>query len=360
MRDQGARVTLVTARRWNEGGTVVPFSDDGDDFTVPVRTWGRHPSVFVFDPRPVWRLLGQEDWDVLDIHEEPNSLATAELLVLRALRRLHTPFLLYSAQNIAKRYPPPFRWIEHWSLRRSAGAYVCNRAAGENLRVKGLHGTLRVLPLGVDPGNFAPTAGATGPERPLRVGYVGRLTEQKGVDVLLRAVASHPDLRLEVIGAGPKESALTELTAQLGASDRVVFRGFARQEELPEIYRGFDVLAVPSLPQPGLLEQFCRVAVEAMASGVPVVASDIGALPEVVGDAGVLVPPGDPSALGAALQGLADEPGSWRRLRRAALARAPVFAWSVVARDHLALYADVVGDGELSHRPRRRACRTSA
>ncbi len=312
MRAQGASVMLATARRWDEGGTVVPFSGDGDDFAVPVRTWGHHPSIFVFDPRPVWRLLGQRRWDVLDVHEEPNSLATAEFLVLRALRRRRTPFLLYSAQNIPKRYPPPFRWIERWSLRRAGGAYVCNQGAGEILTAKGLRGALRVLPLGVDPSRFTPTAGATGPSRPLRVGYVGRLTAQKGVDVLIRAVAARPDLRLEVVGAGPEAGALAELIAHLGLTDRVVQRGFARQEELPEIYRGFDVLAVPSLPKPGLLEQFCRVAVEAMASGVPVVASNIGALPEVVGDAGVLVPPGDPSALAAALGGLLDDPGSWR------------------------------------------------
>jgi glycosyltransferase involved in cell wall biosynthesis len=345
MRLQGATVMLATARRWDEGGTVVPFSDDGDDFAVPVRTWGHHPSFFVFDPRPVWRLLGQRRWDVLDIHEEPNSLATAEFLALRALRRIRTPFLLYSAQNISKRYPPPFRWIERWSLRRAAGAYVCNRDAGEILMAKGLRGALRVIPLGVDPGQFGPVDRSTGPTRPLRVGYVGRLTAQKGVDVLLQAVAARSDLHLEVVGAGPESAALAERTVELGLADRVVHRGFARQEALPEIYRGFDVLAVPSLPQPGLLEQFCRVAVEAMASGVPVVASNIGALPEVVGDAGVLVPPGDPSALATALGGLLEDPGSWHRLRRAALTRAPVFAWSVVARDHIALYADVA-DGE--------------
>jgi glycosyltransferase involved in cell wall biosynthesis len=341
MQRRGAVVELATAQRWNEGGTLVPFAADGDRFAVPVRTWGRHPSVFVFDPRPVWRLMGERRWDVLDIHEEPNSLAAAELLVLRALRRMSAPFVLYSAQNIAKRYPPPFRWIERWSLRRAGGAYVCNHAAGEILASQGLRGIVADLPLGVDLTRFAPT-GADAPSLPLRVGYVGRLSDHKGVDVLLQAVAREPSLRVDVVGAGPEADALTALAARLELGDRVAFRGFAVQEDVPALYREFDVLAVPSLPRPGWLEQFCRVAVEAMASGVPVVASDSGALPEVVGDAGLLVPPGDPDALAAALRRLTTEPGLWRTLRRRALDRAPRFAWSVVAEGHLTLYRDVL------------------
>jgi glycosyltransferase involved in cell wall biosynthesis len=341
MRRRGAAVTLATARRWNEGGTLVPFLGDGDDFVVPVRTWGRHPSLFVFDPRPVWRLLRSRHWDLLDIHEEPNALATAELLVLRGATRGRMPFLLYSAQNIEKRYPPPFRWIERWTLHRAGGVYVCNRAAGEILSAKGLRGELVELPLGVDTDHFGPTA-ASAPSHPLRVGYVGRLNDHKGVAVLLRAVAQDDAVVVEVVGAGPQAAELAALAKEIGITDRVVFRGFAEQGELPDLYRSFDVLAVPSLPQPGWLEQFCRVAVEAMASGVPVVASDSGALPEVVGPAGLLVPPGDPAALAGALRRIGSETGLWSRLRGEALQRAPQFAWPAVADGHLSLYRDVL------------------
>ncbi len=152
---------------------------------MPVRTFGTHPNLFVFDPRPLWRLLGDDRWDLVDLHEEPFGLAVAEFLVLRWLRaRRRTPFLVCSAQNLDKRYPPPFRWIERWSLRSAAGAYTCNTEAGEILRRKGLHGELELLPLGVDAGRFRP-AERRRPAGRLRVGFVGRLIPLKGVDVLL-------------------------------------------------------------------------------------------------------------------------------------------------------------------------------
>jgi glycosyltransferase involved in cell wall biosynthesis len=83
------------------------------------------------------------------------------------------------------------------------------------------------------------------------------------------------------------------------------------------------------------------VAVEAMASGVPVVASASGSLPEVVGDAGLLVPPGDPAALRAALRDLAGNPERRRELGGRGRARAARFSWSSVAQAHLALYQEV-------------------
>src|SRR6185312_8835456 len=104
---------------------------------------------FLYDPRPLWRALG-EPWDVIDIHEEPCSLAAAEILLLRALRRSRTPYILYSAQNIDKRYPPPFRWIERRALARAGGASVCNRAAALILQRKGLSRPAAEIPLGVD------------------------------------------------------------------------------------------------------------------------------------------------------------------------------------------------------------------
>jgi glycosyltransferase involved in cell wall biosynthesis len=342
LRALGADLTLVTAVRWEEGGSMVTFTDAGDRFVVPVRTYGRHPNLFVFDPRALWRTLGSARWDLIDLHEEPFGLAVAEVLVLRRLRSQRIPFVVSSAQNIDKRYPPPFRWFERWSLQRAAGAYTCNVEAGEILRRKGLRGSLVLLPLGVDIDRFAPVDHAP-PSGTLRVGFVGRLIAHKGVDVLLEAVAPDNRMNVEIFGAGPELEALARSAARLGITDRVTFHGHVEEEAIPATYRRFDVLAVPSVPTPGWIEQFGRVVVEAQASGIPVVASASGALPDVVGDRGLLVPPGDPEALHAALGRLLDEPGLWGGLRAAGISGAERYSWQSVADTQMALYRSAVG-----------------
>jgi len=342
LRSAGVGISLVTARRWNEGGSLVGFTPDGDEFVTSAATRGSRPNLFAYDPRPIWRRLGDGPFDVLDFHEEPCSLAMAELLTLRALRARRTPFTVYSAQNLVKRYPPPFRWIERWCLGSAGGAYPCNEAAGEILRAKGFRGVLATLPLGVDVERFSP-APRTGPTGDgLRIGYVGRLAHRKGVHVVLRAIAALPGTTLDIVGDGPDADGLRELTEELGLTGRVRFLGYLDQHDLPDFYRTLDVVTVPSIPVPGWDEQFCRVAVEAMASGVPVVASASGALPEVVGEGGLLVPPDDVPRLTDALRRLVEEPSLWRALRSAALGGVDRFAWSSVAAAHATLYRDVL------------------
>ena len=341
LRRRGVDVALLSARRWNEGGSVVALDARPGEVVTGVRTWGSHPALFVYDPRPLWRALG-EDWDVLDVHEEPFSLAVAEVLLLRRLRRARTPYVLYSAQNLRKRYPVPFRWLERYALRHASGVSVCNAEAGRIVEDKGFPGRAALIPLGVDAGHFSP-AGALGPaaDGSVRVGYVGRLEEHKGVAVLLDAVASEPRLRLRIAGAGPQEAVLRERIGSQGLADRVELVGPLEHEELPVFYRGVDVLAVPSLPTPGWVEQFGRVVVEAMCCGTPVVASRSGALPDVVGDGGLVVPPGDPDALADALMRVGGQeretlvPGALTAGRRC--------TWAAVADGYEKLYAGALG-----------------
>ncbi len=341
---RGVDVRMFTARRWDGGGRQVDLEARPGEPVTGIRTWGTHPALFLYDPRPLWRSLG-EHWDLLDLHEEPFALATAEILLLRALHRQQAPYALYSAQNLDKHYPPPFRWFERWALRNASAISVCNREAGAIVERKGFPGKADVIPLGVDTSLFAPGAG----RRPtpldgaaVQVGYVGRLAPHKGVQVLLDAVAGEPRLRLRLAGAGPSAAALRESVLTRGLSDRIEFVGAVATADLPAFYRSLDVLAVPSLTTASWVEQFGRVAVEAMACGVPVVASDSGALPDVVGGAGLLVPPGDADALRTALLDVADDPWRHARVHEAAIERARGCDWDAVGERYLEMYRRVL------------------
>lgn len=358
----GVDVTLLSAQRWHAGGTPVALEPRDGEQVSGVRTFGTHPALFIYDPRPIMRAL-RERWEIIDLHEEPFALATAEILLLRALSRSRrTRVVLYTAQNLRKRYPVPFLWLERWALGAASGISACNADAARIVEDKGFAGRARVIPLGVDEQRFAPSdvpgtespaaadttdsagrVGASAPYRdpaaPITVGFIGRLVPEKGVLVLLDAVVRDPRLRLRIAGSGPLGSELDHLAASRGIGDRVECIGPVDPDDVVEFYRALDVLAVPSLPTPSWTEQFGRVAVEAMACGVPVVSSDAGALPDVVGGAGIVVPAGDASALAGALA----EAGGTRahELRASGLARASECTWNAVARDYLDLYRSV-------------------
>jgi glycosyltransferase involved in cell wall biosynthesis len=143
----------------------------------------------------------------------------------------------------------------------------------------------------------------------LTVGVVARLDAFKGVDILVRALADLPGVTAVIVGDGPESSSLRALARDLGVADRVHFVGWSDQ------VRGWlgaiDVFALPSLME-GLPLSIC----EAMLAGLPVVATDVGGVGEIVADGvtGLLVPPKDPGALTLALRSLQDDPGLRRRL----------------------------------------------
>ncbi len=156
--------------------------------------------------------------------------------------------------------------------------------------------------------------------------YIGRLSEEKGVDVLIRAASRLPGLELKIAGAGPQENKLKELAKSLNA-ENVSFLGFLRQEQLKELRKNSRVMAVPSV----WYENAPLAVLEAMAQGLPVIASRIGGLPELVDEenTGWLVAPQDIDAWAAALKIVMEQDqGAWERMSQAAKHRArDMFGW---------------------------------
>jgi glycosyltransferase involved in cell wall biosynthesis/GT2 family glycosyltransferase len=334
LQGRGLKIETLCAKQWTEGGArVTPHPRSGEQVTG-VRTIGTHPALFVYDPRPLWRALRRKP-EIIDIREEPFALATAEVLALRWLSGCRAPYVLYTAQNLDKRYPIPFRWLERWSLRHASGVSACNAEAARIVQRKGFPGLARVIPLGIDPTRFAPGR-ARNHDGPITVGFVGRLVEEKGVLVLVEALALDERLHARIAGRGPLEHRTRAEAVRLGVDGRIDLVGALDPSDVIEFYHGLDVLAVPSIPRAGWTEQFGRVAIEAMACGVPVVSSDAGALPEVVGDAGILVGHGDAAALATALADAVTTRAA--ELRKRGIERAAKYSWDEVAREYLDLY----------------------
>ncbi len=183
------------------------------------------------------------------------------------------------------------------------------------------------------------------PERYLL--YLGGFDQRKNVPVLLKAFAllarRQPQVRLVIAGQVPaRDSPLFPdprcLTGKLGLDDKVVFTGWVPEEDKPALLSGATAFVFPSL-----YEGFGLPAIEALACGTPVIASNRTSLPEVVGDGGILVEPTDAEALAEAMELLlVDEAlrGEWRQK---ALVQAARFSWEQTAQDTLAVYRKVVG-----------------
>ncbi len=247
--------------------------------------------------------------DILHMDEEPYNLAT--WLGVRQAKRLGAKALFFSWQNITRRYPFPFSMMERQVLQVADYALMGNIAAANVWRSKGYRGPYRVVPqFGVNPELFHPPTRRE-PRRSFVIGSAGRrLVADKGIDLLLRAAARLPgEWRMQIAGTGPEQRALAKLARELRIDDRVRFDGVIPSKQMPAYLRQLDVLALPSRTLPNWKEQFGRVLIEAMACEVAVVGSDSGEIPNVIGDAGLIFPEEDVSALSAQLLRLMQEDG---------------------------------------------------
>lgn len=300
--------------------------------------------------RPLLSLLRQP-WDLVHCWEEPYIAAAAEVTFATPAR---VPLVFATFQNIIKRYPPPFNWIERRALDRADGLIAFGRTVFDVLMSRGAprHRT-RIIPPGVDTNAFQPNAEARAAVRgslgwhddvPV-VGFLGRFVPEKGLKLLtetLNRIAV--PWRALFIGAGPLESDLRAWAR--GHGDRVSINSSVGHADVPRWLNAMDVLAAPSQTTPRWREQFGRMLIEAFACGVPVVASDSGEIPHVVGDRGIIVAERDGAAWTQALQlVLADDALRRNLSARGRQAAVSTFAWPVVARQHADFFREVVEGG---------------
>jgi len=338
----GMQLTVAVPPYWREGAHRLEleraYTAGYDLVTLPMVLNGHYHLHFY---RRLGQLIERVAPQVLHIDDEHYNVATYQ--GMRLAVRHDIPALFFAWQNIPKRYPPPFSLLERYTLRHAAYAIAGNADAGAIIKDKGYRGPVAVIPqFGVDPDLFKPAAQPRhGGE--FVIGFVGRLTPAKGLHVLLEAlVGLEGPWQLRVVGTGESRADLEALAARLGIADRVAFLGQQPSTAMPDALRGLDLLVGPSVTTPAWKEQFGRMLVEAMACGVPVIGSDSGEIPHVIGDAGVIVPESDSRTLRAAVARLRDDPVERRRLAEAGRARVlNLFTQEAVARRTYAVYEDM-------------------
>ena len=258
------------------------------------------------------RLRGADGFDVVHAHSHLYSST-----VLAAVKRRFdgTPLAvtnhgLYSQSAPRRVFEWYLRTVGRWTFDASDRIFCYTDVDRDRIRDLGVETPISVIENGIDLDRFTPdgpTHDALPPEGPV-VLFVGRLVGGKHPETVLDAFetvrAEVPDARLVFVGDGPMKGDLQERAGELSIGDAVSFLGYRPYEELPSIYRGADVLALPSET-----EGFPRVILEALASGVPVVSSDLRQLRSLLDGAGVLVPVADSDATARALVDLLTDEG---------------------------------------------------
>jgi glycosyltransferase involved in cell wall biosynthesis len=296
----------------------------------------------------VRRLLRTNRYDALHVFF---SLPTGALLPFLDLRGLPVVVSLRGSdvpgydphhagvQRMHRLLKPLTRWI--W--RRADRVVALSESLGRLTSQTMPELRYAVVPNGVDLTLFHPPEVMRQPRTsPVRCLAVARLVERKGLGCLIRAFAllERGRFELDIVGDGPDRHALRELATNLGVAEEVRFLGSLSRPMVAERYRQADLFTLPSTA-----ESFGNVFAEALASGLPIVASQVGGIPDLVehGSNGLLVPPGDPLRLAQAIRYLADDP----QLRSEMAGRNRVKAeatleWTQVTKRYLSIYEAVM------------------
>lgn len=349
-RDPGFDIT-VAAPSWFHGDLrPVDLSPESEGSPLrivglPAR-WSRNIHLFHYRRAELRQLLRDGKFDVVHAWEEPYIFAGYQ--IARELRGLPSRFCFRTAQNLVKRYPPPSAFFERGVLKRAQGWIAGGQLVHHAMLQRGYRPERgRIISLAVDLQLFRPLDQAE--KRAVReelelqgpvIAFVGRFTAEKGIDVLMSALEQLPPgmkWSLLLLGSGPYAPRIRRWAAHRGWSDRVRIV-LAKHDAMPRYFGVADVLVAPSQTTWHWREQFGRMLIEAFASGVPVIGSDSGEIPLVIGDAGRIVPERDAAGYARSIVELLRDEALRTELIARGLERAERYSVAAVASQYREYY----------------------
>ena len=316
----GVELTLVTPPYWqsDDGSKQVLEQLYTSGYRMIVTPMAMNGNFHLHYYPQLGQIMGEVQPEVVHIDEEPYNFATFQ--AMRLASRRGAKALFFTWQNLYRSYPPPFRQFELYNYKHAAVALAGNRDASDVLKRKGYEGPIRIIPqFGFDTEIYSRSMPRPkrGKNDPFILGFLGRLKEEKGLNLMIDALTYLPDYCQAVfIGHGPMKAALEEQAARLGLSQRVIFKPGVPTDQVPHELEQLDVLVLPSVSRPNWTEQFGRVLAEAMSCETPVIGSTCGEIPYVIGDGGLIFKEGDAQELAARVRELLDDPILYATLAR--------------------------------------------
>lgn len=304
---------VITPKSWTEGGRLQFFQEkkeiDSNYNIVPLSVIFRDRSLIHFYPnflKLIW-IFKKFQPDILHIFEEPFSFVCTELISILKIFSPNTKIILESFENLNVHQRDFFYYIQKFNLNSTELLLTIPEEGKMLWKNRGYKNIIKKTNVGIDERTFFKNNNITNlkdfeflnTKKNVRILYVGRIIREKGVDLLIESFLMLLKLGLNVelliVGNGSREyvNNLKNKTIQLNMSDKFFFIPSVNNDYLSYIYSKCDILILPSLTTSKWKEQFGRVLVEAMASGVAVIGSSSGEIPNVIGDAGLVFKEGD-------------------------------------------------------------------
>jgi glycosyltransferase involved in cell wall biosynthesis len=357
-------VTVVVPKRWKPGGVqnrIVETQErrEGNFRVIPVSNFSENNQgllTFGFD---IIRLLQEFQPNIIQVEQGSKALSYAQLIAFNRVLNLKAKNIFFTWWNLPYTNKFPISLLEKYNLYNTHGLIAGNQDGAEILKEHGYRGKMKVMPqLGVDESLFAPRSqpelkaelGISNNE--FVVGFVGRFVEEKGVLTLIEAIANLKEFpwKLLLLGRGNLKETIQGKAAAAGIGDRLILIESVPHEEVPRYINLMNALVLPSeatykfktLTSVGWKEQFGHVLIEAMATRVPVIGSDSGEIPHVIGDAGLIFPEGDAIGLSNCLQKLMENPNLAEVLAQKGFDRAMTkYTNKALAKEQLDFYREI-------------------
>jgi len=325
--DPDIEVTVVVPQRWKPGGIQnkiieTQFYQEGSFKVVPLSNYSQNNQGLLTFGTDLIKLLQKFRPQIIQVEQGSKSLACAQLILLNKILKLQAKNILFTWWNLPYQLNWPVSVLENYNLQHTDGIIAGNLDGAKILQQRGYQGAIKVMPqLGVDEtlfrrsGKDADLSRRFGIESTdFVVGFVGRFVEEKGLLTLASALAGlkKSSWKWLLVGQGKLRAHLAEKCFEWGIGDRIIWVESVSHEEIPPYINLMNCLVLPSqtsykfktLTTVGWKEQFGHVLIEAMACQIPVIGSDCGEIPHVIGDAGLVFPEGNAGALRECLQQL--------------------------------------------------------
>lgn len=359
-------VTVIVPKRWRPGGVQnqrieTTFYQEGSFQVIPVSNFSQNNQgllTFGFDILPVLQRIKPQ---IIQVEQGSKSLAYAELIALNHFLGLKAKNLFFTWWNLPYQLKWPVSLLEAYNLNYTDGIIAGNHDAAEILRQRGYSKPIKIMPqLGVDETLFYPSPRTVRLSNLLKIqpqdfviGFVGRFVEEKGLLTLGKALANLKkyDWKWLLVGRGRFQTELIRIAKEWGISDRLIWVESVPHNQIPQYINLMNVLVLPSetslqfktLTLKGWKEQFGHVLIEAMACQVPVIGSNSGEIPHVIGEAGLIFPEGNVEELRNCLQRCLENPAFMAKLGKQGWERAnTLYTNQALARQLLEFYQELL------------------